>query len=86
MSEQLIPIEEVLYVFESWTLMVKSDFSHFLESGSELLLFDSAKQEVGKAKLNRLLSSRNPNINPFEITVIEKPQDFKQVKFFKVIY
>ena len=81
MLAQLIPIDEVLFVFEAWTLMVRSSFSELLQPETEVLLFDSSKNEIGKAKLNRVLPSKNPEISPIEITVIDKPNNLKDVKF-----
>jgi len=41
MLEQFIPVDEVLFVFNSWTLIVKSNWSHLLELEDKIYLFDS---------------------------------------------
>lgn len=84
MSKRLIPINEVLFVFEAWTLMVRSDFVGQLEPDMIVCLFDSRKNKIGKVKLNKFLSSRNPEIKPIEVAVIDAPENMKDAKYIEI--
>ena len=84
MRSKLIPLEDILFVFESWTLMIKSTTELSLEPGVEVVLYDASENKIGKAKINKTLPSRT-DINPFEITVLEKPDNLKDVKFIEKI-
>lgn len=81
MLTQLIPIDDVLYVFEAWILMVRSDIAKSLKTGTKVFLFDVDKNEIGMAIVNRFLPSKNPEISPVEIMLIDKPNNLKEVKF-----
>ena len=85
MTKKIIPIEEVLFVFQSWTLVIKSNLGSTLKPGDEIFLFDYSKNIIGKAKINRFLFSKNPDISPIEIEVIETPTNLKDVKFVNQI-
>jgi hypothetical protein len=81
MSKQLIPVDEILFVFEAWTLMMQSGLSSQLEPGDEVFLLNSSEEKIGKAMLNKVLPSKNLDVSPIEITLIEMPAKVKEVKF-----
>lgn len=81
----LIHLEDVLFVFNAWTLMLNSGDCRGLEAGTNVDLFNSRMEKVGTARLKKyLLGSRNPEISAIEIEVISVETDMKEVKFIKV--
>ena len=82
MTSPDIPLEEVLYVFDSWTLMVKAAHCD-LKPGDHVELLDESKNRVGEAVTSRWLSSRNPDINAIAIEITSGPPNPKRIKFVR---
>jgi len=80
-NASLISVEEVLHVFGAWTLMARASESGSLEIGSDLDLFDASRGVIGKAVVRKFLSSRNPEIVPIEISLVDDSTDVKSIKF-----
>ncbi len=83
MLNQVIPIEEILFVFNSWTLMINSNKSLYLSPGDQVLLLDVKENLIGEAKLNHFLPSKNPEITPIAISVVSISKHMKDVRFIK---
>lgn len=77
----VIPLKEILFVFESWTLIIDEQYMAELEVGNEVDLLDEAKIKIGHARLDRAVLSRNPDLIAFAISVRNGPDDLKAVKF-----
>ncbi len=71
----------MLFVFNSWIIIVSVDYLTMLNSKKFIFLANSDKKVIGEAIINRLLSSRNLDIYPLEISIIEKPINIKEVKY-----
>lgn len=84
MSDPIVPLADILYVFDVWTLMVRAPEPHDFKAGDRVILLNSDKEPIGEAILRRYLSSRDPNMSGIQIEPLVSPEDFKQVKFFKV--
>ncbi len=80
----LIQLEEVLFVFQKWTLMYKSEFNSQINSGSNVELFDENQNKIGTGELGKLLSSRNPAISAIELEPKSNLDDFKLIKYIKI--
>ena len=80
----LIQLEEVLFVFQKWTLMFKSEFNSQINSGSNVELFDENQNKIGTGELGKLLSSRNPAISAIELEPKSNLDDFKSIKYIKI--
>lgn len=81
MYAKVIQLEDILYVFERWTIMLKSDDALCVGLGKEIDLLDQDRRVIGKATVSKFLSSRNVHIVPAEISSVVDPDDFKDVKF-----
>lgn len=80
---QITPLEDILFVFNSWTLMVKSGICEDLIPGAEVDLLNRDKEKIGVASIHKYLSSRNPEISAIEIGVKTEIGNMKDVKFVK---
>lgn len=83
-ANNLIQLEEVLFVFQRWTLMFKSEFNSQINAGSNVELFDENQNEIGVGQLGMLLSSRNPAISAIELEPKCNLEDFKLIKYIKI--
>jgi len=81
---KIIPLQDILFVFGQWTLMVSAQDMNGLKIGDHLGLLDEGSSQIGTATVQKFLSSRNPVIQPIEIAPISSPSDFKLVKYFSV--
>lgn len=81
--DNLIELEDILFVFEKWTLMVKSEFCEELKPGSKVELFDDSRGKLGDAKLGKFLSSRNPLISAIEVSAQTEIADMKKIRYVK---
>jgi len=81
----LIKLEEVLFVFDNWTLMLKSESCSELVPGKNVSLFNEAEKQLGEATLVKYLRSKNPDISAIEIKVNSDLDDLKQVRFVALI-
>ena len=79
----LIKIEDILFVFQKWTLMVNSKFGNQLKPGGRVDLYDETESKLGSATLVKYLSSRNPSISAIEIDVESDVDDLKRVRYVK---
>ncbi len=76
-----VKLEDILFVFGKWTLMLKSNRCDVLVPGEEVELLDENGKKVGDASLGRYLNSRNPEISAIEINGKEMTSDMKSVKY-----
>jgi hypothetical protein len=44
----MIPVEETLYVFNAWTLMIDAGVANALHSGRHVKLFNSTGVQIGE--------------------------------------
>ncbi|MCP1618572.1 MULTISPECIES: hypothetical protein [Pseudomonadaceae] len=79
--KEFAAVEEVLFVFNSWVLMVCAPLSRTPGVGISLTLLDERKDKVGEAVVRKILTSRNPKIIPIEIGVISFFEDFGKIKY-----
>ncbi|MFC0156123.1 hypothetical protein ACFFJ4_21810 [Xanthomonas dyei] len=81
---KIIPLNDVLFVFDSWTLIVDQSLCSEMAVGDEFILLDDSKMEVGRARLKSVLPSRNFDLRAIVINVIKGPSDLKSVRFLSV--
>lgn len=79
--KEIAAVEEVLFVFNSWTLMVCAPLSPTPGVGIILTLLDKRKDKIGEAVVKKILTSRNPQIIPIEIEAISSIGNFKEIKY-----
>lgn len=77
----IIPLVDILYVFNTWTLMLETSNTINLQANNEICLLDDMQNIIGKAILNQFLPTKNPEIQPISIIEIKSPSDFKKIKF-----
>lgn len=82
---ELIPLEDMLFVFEAWTLMLRQEVCQGLELGMNIDLFNQHMEKIGSARLYKYLNSRNPKILAIEVDMVSIEQDMKEVKFIKAV-
>ncbi|MGH6922708.1 MAG: hypothetical protein ACRED5_02965 [Propylenella sp.] len=83
MKSRVIALEDILHVFDAWTLIIGSDAAGSLTPGDQIDLLNGRQEKIGEAAVGRFLSSRNPAIQPVELRREVDPQDFKQVKYVR---
>ncbi len=79
-----IEIIEVLYVFDSWTLMVRTSSISNLKSGMKVILFDLQGNEIADATIQGFLQFKEPKIKPISLQVSSLNEDIRNAKFFSV--
>lgn len=81
---KIIPLEDILFVFGEWTLMIRTCELDGLKLGDRLALLNEDAFQIGTATAQKFLASRNPDVQPVEISPISSPSDFKLVKYFAI--
>jgi len=81
----LIKLEKILFVFENWTLMLKSESCSELVPGKNVSLFNKEKKKLGEATLVKYLRSKNTDISAIEIKVNSDLDNLKQVSFVALV-
>ena len=81
---KIVPLNDMLFVFDSWTLILDIDLCAEMAVGDEVDLLDEEKNWIGRARLERILPSRNPNLRAIAINVSQGARDQKAVKFVAV--
>jgi hypothetical protein len=83
MMSTVIPLKDMLFVFNSWTLIVDSSLCADLSKSTKIELLAENRSELGHACVVQILPSRNPEIFAAAIRVIDGPDDMKEVKFVR---
>lgn len=83
--QTLVSVEEVLFVFNAWTLMLRSDGLELINKESKIVLLNKEKAEIGLATVGRILTSKNQNITPVELKLLINPNNIKETKYIRVI-
>jgi hypothetical protein len=76
--------KEILHVFGAWTLILDAEDAKGMKLGDGLDLLDGEGTKIGEAVISKLLHSRNPQLQPIELTRESDPNDFKEVKFVRI--
>lgn len=84
-TQNLIQLEDVLFVFQKWTLMIKSEFNEKLNSGVNVELFDDNQNVIGAEQLGKQLSSKNPAISAIELEAKSNLENFKLIKYIRIV-
>jgi len=79
-----VKLEDVLFVFGKWTLVLKSNKCSALAPGEEVDLLDENGKKVCSVFLLRYLNSRNPGISVMEVSGKEKAASMKSVKYVRL--
>lgn len=79
--QDIATVKEVLFVFNSWTLMLHTPPPTITRAGIHITLLNESKEKIGEAIVKRLLSSRNPEIIPVEVESIIAPENFKEIRY-----
>ncbi|AXV97045.1 hypothetical protein CJO80_16670 [Ralstonia solanacearum] len=82
--ERIFPVEEVLFVFGKWTLMMDSVRCAGLEVGATVDLLDEAGQRLGDAVIGAFLKTQNPTIQPIELVRGAADGDVRRVRMVRL--
>jgi hypothetical protein len=83
MMSTSIPLKDMLFVFNSWTLIIDSSLRAELSASTQIELLSEDRSGLGHAYVEQILPSRNPEILAVAIRVIDGPDDMKAVKFVR---
>lgn len=76
-------VEDILYVFEKWTLILRADLVKDLKCGMEVELLDGNKKSITQVVLGRCSHSRNQEFLAIETNATEQREILKKTRYVK---